>query len=76
MFFYTVIVKNQLSGQSPLKLPSHGYIDCRDVAELLVRALLVPEAGGERILTVAGQFVWQDASASPFCLLDTLVSLS
>lgn len=60
--FYTGTVKNEfLFGRPPLSAPSHGWIDGRDVAELHVRALEVEEAGSERILIVAGQFVWQDA---------------
>ena len=61
MFFYNVVVKGDLMGQSPLTAPSHGWVDGRDVAELHVRALEVPEASDEKFLVVAGQFVWQDA---------------
>lgn len=62
LHFYKATVKNEFyAGLSPLAAPSHGWIDGRDVAELHVRALEVEEAGNERIVTVAGQFVWQDA---------------
>ncbi len=46
----------------PLSVPSHGWVDVRDVAQGHVLALSVPAAGGERICLVAGDFVWQDAS--------------
>ncbi|EMD31995.1 hypothetical protein CERSUDRAFT_119302 [Gelatoporia subvermispora B] len=36
------------------------WIDVRDLAEAHVRALTVPEAGGERIIISAGPFKWQD----------------
>lgn len=61
LFFYNVVVKGDLMGQSPLTAPSHGWVDARDVAELHVRSLEVPEASDEKFLVVSGQFVWQDA---------------
>ncbi|KAH8924707.1 NAD(P)-binding protein [Atractiella rhizophila] len=47
-------------GLSLLTEPGHGWIDARDVAAGCVKALEVPEAGGERIVVNAGEFVWQD----------------
>lgn len=35
-----------------------GIVDVRDVADLHVRAMLHPDARGERFLAVAGDFVW------------------
>ncbi|VDC00846.1 unnamed protein product [Peniophora sp. CBMAI 1063] len=37
-----------------------GWIDVRDIALAHVLAAQKPEAGGERILISAGDFVWQD----------------
>ncbi len=36
------------------------FVDVRDVAELHIRSLEVPEAAGERIFGRAGAFSWQD----------------
>ncbi|KAH8924701.1 D-lactaldehyde dehydrogenase [Atractiella rhizophila] len=47
-------------GLSLLTEPGHGWVDSRDVAAACVKALEVPEAGGERIIVNAGEFVWQD----------------
>ncbi len=35
-----------------------GLVDVRDVADLHLRAMVAPEARGERFLAVAGDFVW------------------
>ncbi|THH13590.1 hypothetical protein EUX98_g9704, partial [Antrodiella citrinella] len=61
-WLYKALVLNKFTeGDSPLNYPAHGWVDARDVAELHVRALEVPAAGGEGIMLVAGEFVWQDA---------------
>ena len=39
---------------------SGGWIDVRDIALAHVLAVQKPEAGGERIIISAGDFVWQD----------------
>jgi nucleoside-diphosphate-sugar epimerase len=43
-----------------LSEPSKSWIDVRDLAVTLAKSLVVPEAGGERILVTAGSAVWQD----------------
>ena len=40
--------------------PGSGWIDVRDIALAHVLAAQKPEAGGERIIISAGDFVWQD----------------
>lgn len=35
------------------------FVDVRDVAELHVRALLAPEAGGQRIIIAGHTITWQ-----------------
>ncbi|KAK7036570.1 hypothetical protein VNI00_011503 [Paramarasmius palmivorus] len=60
-FWFEVIVNGRVFGESTLTSPGHGWVDVRDVAEAHVRALEIPEAGGERIITCASSpFVWQD----------------
>ncbi|KAH6907325.1 D-lactaldehyde dehydrogenase [Coprinopsis sp. MPI-PUGE-AT-0042] len=47
--------------QSPETLGAHGiWVDVRDLAEAHVLALEKEKAAGERILTCAGSYVWQD----------------
>lgn len=41
-------------------------VDARDISKQHVQALLVPDAGGERFLSVATTISAQDASESPF----------
>ncbi|KAL4259845.1 NAD(P)-binding domain superfamily protein [Pleurotus pulmonarius] len=36
------------------------WIDVRDLAEAHTKALETPDAGGERIITSAGAYIWQD----------------
>ncbi|KAI3602839.1 d-lactaldehyde dehydrogenase [Moniliophthora roreri] len=57
--WYWVVVRGEhVLGRAT---PGDGWVDVRDCAEAHVRALEVPAAGGERILTCAGSpFKWQD----------------
>ncbi|EEB90816.1 hypothetical protein MPER_10931, partial [Moniliophthora perniciosa FA553] len=57
--WYWVVVRGEhVLGEST---PGDGWVDVRDCAEAHVRALEVPAAGGERIITCAGSpFKWQD----------------
>src|SRR6202000_2184471 len=43
---------------------SFGVVDVRDVADLHLRAMTVPEARGERFLVVAGDFLWMSEIAN------------
>jgi len=59
------IVQRLLAG-SPARLPRIGFwiVDVRDLAELHVRALTAPAAGGERFLAT-GEFMWlEDVAAT------------
>lgn len=42
-----------------------SFVDVRDVARAHVRALEVEGAGGQRIITSAGEFIWQDWRTYP-----------
>ncbi|KAK0487355.1 D-lactaldehyde dehydrogenase [Armillaria novae-zelandiae] len=57
-FWYTAIVNEDFDGCSPLTTPGHGWVDVRDVATAHIRALEVPNAGGEKIIVSAGSWVW------------------
>jgi dihydroflavonol-4-reductase len=49
------IVRQMLSGGMPRVPRIHfGVVDVRDVAELHVKAMIAPEAAGERFLAVSG----------------------
>ena len=66
---YQVLMQN--------KLPALGYThlwwaDVRDVALAHVRALEVPEAGGQYFVTIAGAFDWQDWCMYSWSLSSTL----
>ncbi|CAE6433013.1 unnamed protein product [Rhizoctonia solani] len=39
---------------------NQNFVDVRDVALAHVRALEIPEAGGQRFITAGGTFCWQD----------------
>jgi nucleoside-diphosphate-sugar epimerase len=49
-----------------VRLSGSCWVDVRDLGLAHVRALLKPDAGGERIIVSAGPFVWQDWRASLF----------
>ena len=59
------IVKTMLEGQMP-GLPdiSFGVVDVRDVADLLLRAMVDPGAKGERFIAVAGPLMSMAGIAS------------
>jgi nucleoside-diphosphate-sugar epimerase len=54
-----LIVQRLMDGALPgsPKL-SFGIVDVRDVVDLHIRAMTIPEAKGERFLAVAGPFLW------------------
>ncbi|KIY65832.1 D-lactaldehyde dehydrogenase [Cylindrobasidium torrendii FP15055 ss-10] len=61
--FYNAIVKGDFGAAgtaSALTSPAHGFVHARDVADILVKILETPAAGGERIVLCAGDWVWQD----------------
>ncbi|PFH46271.1 hypothetical protein AMATHDRAFT_70221 [Amanita thiersii Skay4041] len=60
--WYNVVIAPNSSGRSKDFLTNGGscWVDVRDLAAALVKALSVKEAGGERIIISAGQFIWQD----------------
>jgi len=53
------IIKNFLTGKVPgcPKINS-GFVDVRDVADLHLRAMTDPAAGGERFIATAGESIW------------------
>jgi len=53
------LIKNLLTGKMPgcPKINS-GFVDVRDVADLHLRAMTHPAAGGERFIATAGESVW------------------
>lgn len=58
LFYEAIFTKKK----TPEELSSFqgSFVDVRDVARAHVRALEVKEAGGQRIITSGGEFVWQD----------------
>lgn len=64
---HSAITKGEFAsfdGDDPAKVPGHGWVDVRDIAEAHVRALVsVEEARGERTVFCEGgdsPFVWDD----------------
>jgi nucleoside-diphosphate-sugar epimerase len=58
------IVRSLMDGSIPaIPRLSFGVVDVRDVADLHLRAMTDPAAGGERFLAVAGDFMSLDAVA-------------
>jgi len=52
------IIKRMLDGELPgVPKLSFGIVDVRDVADLHLRAMMHPDAKGQRFLAVAGEFV-------------------
>ncbi|PFH47275.1 hypothetical protein AMATHDRAFT_87804, partial [Amanita thiersii Skay4041] len=60
--WYNVVAAPNSSGRSNDFLAEVGssWVDVRDVAASLVKAMNVKEAGGERIIVNAGHYIWQD----------------
>jgi dihydroflavonol-4-reductase len=58
-FSYSVQIVERLLNRSMPGVPRLGYaiVDVRDVADLHIRAMTTPEAGGERFLAT-GPFLW------------------
>ncbi|KAI5117773.1 hypothetical protein M0805_003592 [Coniferiporia weirii] len=57
-FYEAVLTKRKTPEE--LSAVQNAWVDVRDVAEAHVRALEVPEAGGERFIVAGGDFIWQD----------------
>ena len=59
------LVRQLLDGRVPgTPRLSFGLVDVRDVADLHLRAMTLPEAAGERFLAISGQTVWMSEIAS------------
>lgn len=54
------IIRDLLQGR-PRAMPQLGFwvVDVRDLAELHIKAMITPEAGGERFIA-AGEFMWME----------------
>ena len=57
------LIKRLLGGMPGTPRIGFNVVDVRDVADLHVRAMLAPEAGGRRFIAVAG-FLWMSEIAS------------
>ena len=56
------VIERMLKGMPGLPHLGFSFIDVRDVADLHIRAMTAPEAGGERFLA-AGRFLWMSEVA-------------
>jgi nucleoside-diphosphate-sugar epimerase len=61
--FSLELVKRLLKGMPGTPRIGFNVVDVRDVADLHLRAMLAPEAGGERFIAVAG-FLWMSEVAA------------
>src|ERR1700761_2380656 len=53
------IIKNLLTGKmAGCPKINSGFVDVRDVADLHLRAMIYPEANGERFIATAGPSIW------------------
>ena len=55
--FSLQLVERLLSGMPGVPRIGFSFVDVRDVADLQIRAMTMPEAGGERFIAV-GRFAW------------------
>jgi dihydroflavonol-4-reductase len=55
--FSVELIERLLNGMPGTPRIGFGFVDVRDVADMHVRAMIAPEAGGERFIAVA-QFRW------------------
>ncbi|KAB5594063.1 NADPH-dependent aldehyde reductase ARI1 [Ceratobasidium theobromae] len=60
MLYKIIHAKEGETSEETLLMPNFNFVDVRDVALAHVRALEVPEAGGQRFIVSAGPFCWQD----------------
>lgn len=60
MVYKTIRTKEEDLDKDTLNTPNANFVDVRDVALAHVRALEVPEAGGQRFITAGGAYCWQD----------------
>lgn len=65
--FYDALISKTKSPED-LKGAQGEWVDVRDVGEGHVRALEVPEAGGQRFILSGGAFIWQDWCMSSFVI--------
>ncbi|KAG8747006.1 methylglyoxal reductase (NADPH-dependent) gre2 [Ceratobasidium sp. 414] len=61
MLYKIIHAKEGETSQETLLQPNMNFVDVRDVALAHMRALEVPEAGGQRFITAGGALCWQDA---------------
>ncbi|CAE6496853.1 unnamed protein product [Rhizoctonia solani] len=57
---YKILHAKEETPKEVLLAPAFNFIDVRDVALAHVRALEVPEAGGQRFIVAGGPYCWQD----------------
>jgi nucleoside-diphosphate-sugar epimerase len=57
--FWDAVVSDKPKTREELS-DGHAFVDVRDLADAHVRALETDKAGGERIFSVEGPFVWQE----------------
>lgn len=60
MLYKIIHTKEEELSKDLLLTPNANFVDVRDVALAHVRALEVPEAGGQRFITAGGAYSWQD----------------
>ncbi|KAG8702659.1 methylglyoxal reductase (NADPH-dependent) gre2 [Ceratobasidium sp. 395] len=61
MLYKIIHVKEGETPKETLLQPNMNFVDVRDVALAHLRALEVPEAGGQRFIVAGGTLCWQDA---------------
>ncbi|KAF8608519.1 NAD(P)-binding protein [Ceratobasidium sp. AG-I] len=60
MLYKILHTKEEDLDKDTLNTPNANFVDVRDVALAHVRALEVPEAGGQRFIVAGGPYSWQD----------------
>jgi dihydroflavonol-4-reductase len=61
--FSLQIIERLLEGMPGVPRIGFSFVDARDVAAMQIKAMLAPEAGGERFIAV-GQFTWMTEAAA------------
>jgi dihydroflavonol-4-reductase len=61
--FSLQIIERLLKGMPGVPRIGFSFVDARDVAAMQIKAMLAPEAGGERFIAV-GQFTWMAEAAA------------
>ena len=64
--WYNTVVRPDMGGKSLEELATFGsgWVDVRDIALAHALSLIKEEAGGERVVVSAGEWVFQDFSKS------------